>query len=266
MTSFPELHASGCFVLPNAWDAGSALMLEQLGFAAVASTSAGYAFSRGRADGPSAVPLDEQLAHLRDLVTATALPVNADFQNGYADAPEDVASTVSRCVDTGVAGLSIEDNSGGSLYDRDLAVERVRAARAAIDATGRTVVLTARCEALLVGHPEPMPVILDRLVAFAQAGANCLYAPGLSTVDQIRAVVSAVAPLPVNVLAGERGPVPTVAELADLGVRRVSLGSALARAAWGGFLRAARTLATEGSFAGLAGAEPYGPLNAAFSR
>ena len=265
MTSFQELHASGCFVLPNAWDAGSAVMLQRLGFVAVASTSAGYAFSRGRPDGASAVPLDDVLAHLCELVAATALPVNADFVNGYADDPESVAANVTRCVATGVAGLSIEDTPGASLYDRSLAVERVRAARAAIDATSTPVVLTARCEAALVGQPEPMPVILDRLVAFAEAGADCLYAPGLTTVDQIRAVVSAVTPLPVNVLAGERGPAGTVAELADLGVRRVSLGSALARAAWGGFLRAARTLAAEGSFAGLAGAAPYATLNDAFT-
>jgi 2-methylisocitrate lyase-like PEP mutase family enzyme len=239
-------------------------MLHQLGFVAIATTSGGYAFSRGRPDGPGGVPLDDLLVHVGELVEATPLPVNADLQNGYADSPDGVATTVARCVATGVAGLSIEDNAGTGLYERTLAVERIRAAREAIDASGVPVVLTARCEAALVGHPSPMPVILDRLVAFAEAGADCLYAPGLSSVEDIRAVVAAVAPLPVNVLAGERGPVSTVAELADLGVRRVSLGSALARAAWGGFLRAARAL-EEGSFAGLAGAEPYGALNAAFT-
>jgi 2-methylisocitrate lyase-like PEP mutase family enzyme len=263
-TTFQELHRSGCFVLPNAWDPGSAVMLHRLGFAAIASTSAGYAFSRGRGDGPGTVGLDETLDHLRDLVAATPLPVNADFQNGYADEPEDVAAAVQRCVATGVAGLSIEDNKGdGTLYDEELAVARIRAAREAIDATGVPVVLTARCEAALVGHDDAMAVILDRLPRFAEAGADCLYAPSLSTVDDVRAVVAAVAPLPVNVLAGEHGP-GSVAQLADLGVRRVSVGSALFRAAWGGFLRAARTLAEEGTLTGLAGATPYGDLAAIF--
>jgi 2-methylisocitrate lyase-like PEP mutase family enzyme len=265
-TTFRDLHASGCFVMPNAADAGSAVLLHRLGFPAVASTSGGYAFALGRPDGPHAVSIDDTLAHLRDLVAATPLPVNADFQNGFAEEPEGVAANVTRCVGTGVAGLSIEDAVGdGTLYDQDLAVERIRAARAAIDATGVPVVLTARCEAALVGHPDAMRVILDRMPAFAAAGADCLYAPGLATVEQVRDVVAAAAPLPVNVLAGEKGPVRTVGELADLGVRRVSVGSALARAAWGGFLRAARPLAEEGSFAGLAGAEPYGWLNSTFS-
>jgi 2-methylisocitrate lyase-like PEP mutase family enzyme len=264
-TTFQDLHASGCFVLPNAWDPGSAVMLHRLGFAAIASTSAGYAFSRGRADGPGGVGLDEALGHLSDLVASTPLPVNADFQNGYAHEPAGVAANVTRCVATGVAGLSIEDYTGEDdrLYDEDLAVARVRAAREAIDTTGLPVVLTARCEAALVGRADAMAMILDRLPKYAEAGADCLYAPSLATVDDVRAVVAAVAPLPVNVLAGESGP-GSVAQLADLGVRRVSVGSALFRAAWGGFLRAARTLAEEGTLAGLAGATPYGELARTF--
>ena len=265
---FRELHASGCFVLPNPWDAGSAVMLHHLGFQAIASTSAGFAFSQGLPDVATVVPRDLMLGHLTDLVQATPLPVNADFQNGYADDPEGVAANVTRCIATGVAGLSIEDNSGSldvPLYEETLAVERIRAARAAIDASGTRVVLTARCEAALVGHPDPQRVILDRLVAFAEAGADCLYAPGLHTVAEIAEVVRAVAPLPVNVLAGENGPTRTVAELADLGVRRVSLGSALSRAAWGGLLRAARSIADDGSFEGLAGSAPFAELDGIFA-
>jgi 2-methylisocitrate lyase-like PEP mutase family enzyme len=221
--TFRELHESGCFVLPNAWDAGSAILLGRLGFPAVASTSAGFAFSLGRPDDADAVPLELLLDHLRALV-ATGLPVNADFQNGYAASPEGVAENVTRCVATGVAGLSIEDNAGSSLYDLDLAVERVRAARAAIDATGAPVVFTARCEAHLVGDPSASRTVLERLVAFAEAGADCLYAPGLRTTDEIASVVRAVAPLPVNVLVTENGPVRSVAALADLGVRRSRWG------------------------------------------
>jgi 2-methylisocitrate lyase-like PEP mutase family enzyme len=267
-TPFQRLHSSGCFLLPNPWDIGSAVYLHRLGFVALATTSAGYAFSQGRPDDPAAIPLDAMLAHITDLVAATPLPVNADFQNGYADAPEDVAANVARCVATGVAGLSIEDATGDPgtpLYERELAIERIRAARAAIDATGIPVVLTARCEAALVGHPEARLVIRERLVAFADAGADCLYAPGLRTAEEVREVVAAVAPLPMNVLAGEGGPMRTVAELADLGVRRVSLGSALARAAWGGLQRAAQALADDGSFAGMTGAMPYGELSRVFT-
>jgi 2-methylisocitrate lyase-like PEP mutase family enzyme len=263
---FRALHESGCFVLPNPWDRGSAVMLHRLGFQALASTSAGFAFSLGLPDGAAAVPMERLLTHLEELVGVTPLPVNADFQNGYGDEPSDVAANVSSCVATGVAGLSIEDATGvadAPLYDETLAVERIRAARAAIDATGVPVVLTARCEAALVGHPDATRIILDRLVAFAAAGADCLYAPGLRSTTEIATVVRAVAPSPVNVLAGENGPTRTVAELADLGVRRVSLGSALSRAAWGGFLRAAQALA-DGSFDGLDGAAPYAELNSSF--
>jgi 2-methylisocitrate lyase-like PEP mutase family enzyme len=243
------------------------MMLYALGFQAIASTSAGFAFTLGLPDGAAGVPMERLLTHLEELVQATPLPVNADFQNGYADEPDDVAANVRRCVATGVAGLSIEDATGSAnapLYEETLAVERIRAARAAIDATGVRVVLTARCEAALVGHTDAKRIILDRLVAYAQAGADCVYAPDLATLDDVADVVRAVAPLPVNVLAGEKGPARTVAELAELGVRRVSLGSALSRAAWGGFLRAARALVDEGSFAGLTGATPYADLSRAF--
>jgi 2-methylisocitrate lyase-like PEP mutase family enzyme len=243
-------------------------MLHHLGFRAIASTSAGFAFSKGLPDNATLVPRDLMLDHLVELVDATPLPVNADFQNGYAADPEGVAANVTLCIGTGVAGLSIEDATSlpdAPLYEDSLAVERIRAARAAIDASGVPVVLTARCEAALVGHPDAQRVVLDRLVAFAEAGADCVYAPDLRTLDQIAEVVRAVAPLPVNVLAGEKGPARTVAELADLGVRRVSLGSALSRAAWGGFLHAARALADDGSFAGLVGAAPFSELDATFA-
>jgi 2-methylisocitrate lyase-like PEP mutase family enzyme len=265
---FRDLHASGCFVLPNPWDAGSAVMLQHLGFQAIASTSAGFAFSKGLPDLATVVPRNLMLDHLAELVAATPLPVNADFQNGYADDPEGVADNVTRCIATGVAGLSIEDATGmpdSPLYEEELAVQRIRAARAAIDASGVPVMLTARCEAALVGHPDAQRIILDRLVAFAAAGADCVYAPDLRTLDQIAEVVRAVAPLPVNLLAGEKGPARAVAELADLGVRRVSLGSALSRAAWGGFLRAARSLIDDGSFAGLDGSTPYAELDGVFA-
>ena len=199
--TFRALHASGCFVLPNPWDAGSAIYLEHVGFKALATTSAGFAFAEGLPDG--GVALDMMLNHFRDIAGATSLPVNADFLNAYADDPTAVAVNVRRCVETGVAGLSVEDSTGNAekpLYDFALAVERVRAARAAIDATGTAVVLTARCEAYLVGDPDPLRTSLERLVAFAGAGADCLYAPGVTTVDEIGTIVKALAPKPINVL------------------------------------------------------------------
>ncbi len=246
--------------MPNPWDAGSAIYLEHLGFKALATTSAGFAFSKGLPDGPEAVSRDLMLEHFREIAEATSLPVNADFQNGYADAPEDVAASVTLCMETGVAGLSIEDNSGNEntpLYEFDLAVERIKAARAAIDdnpqsATGnrqsQSVVLTARCEAWLVGDPNPLRTSLERLVAFADAGADCLYAPGVTDVDEIATIVKAVAPKPVNVLISTNNCNLTVSQLADLGVRRISVGGALARAAWGGFVHAAREIQDSGSF------------------
>jgi len=268
VAEFRALHRSGCFMLPNPWDVGTARMLHQLGFRALATTSAGFAYTRGKPDDTEAVPLGEMLAHCAELAAATPLPVNADFQNGYAADPEGVAENVARCIATGVAGLSIEDATGDDaapLYDRGLAVERIRAARAAVDASGIPVVLTARCEAWLVGDPDAFRVATDRLVAFADAGADCLYAPGVRDAGQIAAIVRAVAPKPVNVLISAPVPDLPFARLAELGVRRVSVGSALARVAWGGFMRAARGLA-EGSFDALADGFPYSELNAMLRR
>jgi len=264
--TFRALHESGCFVLPNPWDAGSAIYLEHLGFKALATTSAGFAFAKGLADGPEFVSRDMMLEHFREIVAATPLPVNADFQNGYADEPEDVAGNVRACVATGVAGLSIEDNSGRSdqpLYDFDLAVERVKAARAAIG-TQASCLLTARCEAWLVGDPDPLRTSLDRIVAFAEAGADCLYAPGVTNPNEIERLVKAVAPKPVNVLISGNNCNLTVSQLTDLGVRRISVGGALARAAWGGFINAAREIQEKGSFAAFADATPFGELNDLF--
>ena len=248
--TFRELHKSGCFVLPNPWDAGSAVYLHHLGFKALATTSSGFAFSRGLPDDIRANPRDAVLAHCRDLVNATPLPVNADFQNGHADEPEGVAENVARCVTTGVAGLSIEDSLVDSkgLYDFELAVERIKAARQSIDQTGVPVVLTARCEAWLTGDSDPFATSIKRLTAYADAGADCLYAPGVTDLDQISAIVKAVAPKPVNVLVSRPDSNLTLAKLTELGVRRISVGSALARMAWGAFMRAARQIASEGKF------------------
>jgi 2-methylisocitrate lyase-like PEP mutase family enzyme len=266
---FRALHASGCFVLPNPWDAGTARYLQHLGFEAVATTSAGFAFSRALPDSVSAVPVELVLEHVRDIAEATPLPVNADFQNCYADDPEGVAANVTRCVATGVAGLSVEDATGDDanpLYDFALAVERVKAARAAIDSSGSPVVLTARCEAWLVGDSEPLRTSLDRLIAFADAGADCLYAPGVSKPDEIATIVKAVAPKPVNVLVSTNNCKLTVAELADLGVRRISVGGALARMAWQGFVDSAREIKAKGSFASFAHGFPFAELNDLFAR
>ncbi len=253
VAEFRRLHAAGCFVLPNPWDPGTARALERLGFAALATTSAGFAFTRGRCDG--AVPCEEMLAHISEIVAATALPVNADFLNAFADEPEQVAIRITDCVATGVAGLSLEDSTGREeepLYETELAVARVAAARAAIDATGVPVVLTARCEAFLVGAPDPLRVALERLAAFAEAGADCLYAPGVTAPNDIAALVRAVAPRPLNVLVAGFNAELSQAQLADLGVRRISVGSGLALAAWGAFLAAAREIAAEGNFGALA--------------
>lgn len=269
VSRFQELHASGCFVLPNPWDIGSAIYLEHLGFNALATTSAGFAFSRGLPDSVVAVPRDLVLDHIREIVGATSLPVNADFQNGYDDEPEGVAANVARCVSTGVAGLSIEDASGNSaapLYGFALAVERIKAARAAIDASGIPVVLTARCEAWLVGQPDPLRVALDRLVAFAEAGADCLYAPGVSKPEEIAAIVKAVSPRAVNVLVSKFNCDLTVSRLAELGVRRISVGSALANVAWGAFISAARNIKDTGAFDSLASGAPFAEINELFGR
>jgi 2-methylisocitrate lyase-like PEP mutase family enzyme len=263
--TFRVLHGSGCFVLPNPWDIGTAIYLERLGFKALATTSAGFAFSRGKPDG--GVPRDEMLAHIREIVEATTLPVNADFHACYADEPEDVAANVRFCVETGVAGLSIEDSTGLShspLYEKKLAIERVRAARSAIDASKTGVVLTGRCEAWLVGHSDPLHTALDRLTRYAEAGADCLYAPGVSDPREIAQIVNAVAPKPVNVLVSGFNHQLTFPELADLGVRRISVGSGLALAAWGAFLRAAQDIKTNGTFNLLASNAPSADLNELF--
>jgi len=267
VTAFRALHEAGCFVLPNPWDVGTAVYLHHLGFKALATTSAGFAFSRGLPDEVAAMSRDAMLAHIRDVVTATPLPVNADFQSGYAHEPEGVAESVARCIETGVAGLSIEDATGDSaspLYEAGLAVDRIRAARGAIDLSGIPVVLTARCEAWLVGHPDPFRVALDRLVAFAEAGADCLYAPGVREPAEITAIVKAVSPKPVNVLMSAPSRSLSVSRLADLGVRRISVGSGLARVAWGAFIRAAQGLATTGSFDAFADAASFAELSRVF--
>lgn len=261
--AFRALHAQGCFALPNPWDAGSARMLEGLGFRALATTSSGHAWSCGLPDG--AQSREAVLAHLRTMVAATSLPVNADFESGFADDPEGVAQSVRMAIATGVAGLSIEDSTGDAsqpLRTVDEAVARLRAARSAIDEARANVLLVGRAENFFLGRPD-LDDTIARLRAYAEAGADCLYAPGIRTRAQIEAVVAAVAPRPVNVLVG--GPSEfTLADLADMGVRRVSVGGALARAAWGGFLRAARALAQDGRF-DFADATPGSELNAFFA-
>jgi 2-methylisocitrate lyase-like PEP mutase family enzyme len=265
-STFRKLHETGCFLIPNPWDIGTARCLERLGFQAIATTSAGFAFSRGLADGQAAIPRDLMLAHLAGMAAAVDIPVNADFMSGFAHEPEAVAANVRLCVETGVAGLSIEDITGDPAhphYDLPLAVERIRAARRAIDASGAGVLVTARTECYLTGHPEPFREALRRLEAFAAAGADVLYAPGLIARPEIEALVKAVAPKPVNVLVVKNVGL-TVNDLAALGVRRVSVGSALSRAAWGGVLRAAEGFA-RGEFSGLDGAAPYADLNRFFA-
>src|SRR5438034_3422192 len=262
---FHTMHESGCFVLPNPWDIGTAIYLEHLGFEALATTSAGFAFSRGKRDG--GVPRDEMLDHIREIVEVTALPVNADFLAGYADEPEGVAANVRLCLATGVAGLSIEDNTGRTdspLYEKQLAVERIRAARAAIDTSKTGVVLTARCEAWLVHDPNPLHTTLERLAAYAEAGADCLYAPGVSNPEEIAQIVKTVAPKPVNVLVSGFNHQLSVYQLANLGVRRISVGSGLALAAWGTFLRAAKDIKTNGTFNLLANSAVFADVNKLF--
>lgn len=259
---FRQLHDDGFFIMPNPWDIGSAKWLAQAGFQALASTSSGFAFSRGKLDG--GVGVDAVLAHLQELVEATPLPVNADFENGHARDLDELANNVRRCVATGIAGLSIEDRDNGgnhALYDIDEAVDRMQTARASIDATGADVMLIGRAECFLAGCPD-LDETLRRLTAYAAAGADCLYAPGLSTREQINAVVQAVAPKPVNVLMGPAAAL-TAAELAELGVRRVSTGGALALTAWGGFAQAAQAL-TEDRFDGFSNMLPRNALAAAF--
>jgi 2-methylisocitrate lyase-like PEP mutase family enzyme len=261
--TYRALHQSGCFVMPNPWDVGSARYLQGLGFKALASTSAGYAFTQGMPD--YAVGRDMMLAHLRELAAAADVPVNADFEGGYADDPDQVAANVRRCLETGVAGLSIEDTTGNPdhpLYDFEMAVARVRAARAAIDRDGDGAVFTARTECFPAGRPD-LDEAIRRLKAFAAEGADCLYAPGLRTREQIDAVVRAVAPKPVNVLmSGALG--LTVADLSALGVRRISVGSTLARVSWGATMRSATEMFGDGTFDSFADAAPHAELNALF--
>lgn len=259
---FRELHRSGCFVMPNPWDGGSARLLEQLGFPALATTSSGFAWSMGRRD--NGVTLEETLAHLRLVASVAGIPVNADFEGGFAVDPETVAQNVTLATSTGIAGLSIEDSTGdiaNPLFEMPLAVERVRAAREAIDATGTGVLLTARSEGFITGRPD-LGETIRRLVAFAAAGADCLYAPGIRAVSDIREIVNAVEPKPVNLLVGSD--FTTFEEVAAIGVRRISVGGALARAAWSGFLEAAKEIAESGTFTKLGTTIAFAEINDKF--
>jgi len=258
--NFRRLHESGCFVLPNPFDVGSAKALQHLGFKAIASTSAGFAWTIGKAD--NRVSVDEVCDHLAALATAVDIPVNADFEGGFADEPDGVAANVARAVKTGLAGLSIEDSTGDKakpLYERALAIERIKAARQAIGDSG--VLLTGRCEAYLWGQGD-LKLVIDRLQAYADAGADCLYAPGIKTREDISAIVKAVQPRPVNLLIGASG--LSLQQATELGVRRISVGGSLARAAWGGFMKAAREMAEQGTFSELSAGYPGGELNKMF--
>jgi 2-methylisocitrate lyase-like PEP mutase family enzyme len=261
--TFRALHESGCFVIPNPWNVGSARYLQGLGFKALATTSSGFAHSQGFADGEQS--LDEMLAHFAEIAAATDVPLNADFEGGYADDPERMAKNVTRCIATGVAGLSIEDSTGDPdqpLYDFDLALARVKAARTAIDKSGTGVVFTARTEGFIRGRPD-LEETIRRLKAFADAGADCLYSPGIKTREQIEATVKAVAPKPINFLnSGAFG--FTVKGIADLGVRRISVGGTLARVAMNAFIKSAREIAVDGKFDSFAGVIPNAELNAFF--
>jgi 2-methylisocitrate lyase-like PEP mutase family enzyme len=262
VATFRRLHESGCFVIPNPWDVGSARLLEQFGFPALATTSSGFAWTIGRPD--YAVAVDEALAHYAAIAGAVKVPINADFERGFATDPDGVAKNVARACDTGIAGLSIEDSTHEAaqpLFDFDVAVERVRAARRAIDESGKGILLTGRSEGFIAGRPDLRETI-RRLEAYAEAGADVLYAPGLSTIDDIGAVVRAIAPKPVNVLITSG--FTTVAALSELGVRRISVGSALARSALTGFLAAAREIAERGTFDTLGSATPFGEVNRLF--
>jgi 2-methylisocitrate lyase-like PEP mutase family enzyme len=259
---FRQLHESGCFVVPNPWDPGSARLLAQLGFRALATTSSGLAWSLGQTD--NRVSLEATLTHLRAISEAVEIPVSADFEGGFATAPEAVGANVAAATTTGIAGLSIEDSTGdpsSPLFDFSLAVERIQAARRAIEDSGTGMVLTGRSEGFIVGRPD-LEETIRRLAAFADAGADCLYAPGLRNMADIKAVVAAVAPKPVNVLVGSD--FASVAELSEAGVRRISVGGALARSAWTGFLQAAKEIAEHGTFVGLSRAVPFAEINRAF--
>jgi 2-methylisocitrate lyase-like PEP mutase family enzyme len=261
--TFRALHRTGCFVIPNPWDVGSARLLAGLGFKALATTSSGFAWTLGKSD--NRVTLDEALEHLRVVAGSVDVPVNADFEGGFAVEPDGVAANVARAIETGIAGLSIEDSSGDPsepLFDFDLSVARIRAARKAIDVRGGRVLLTGRSEGFVVGRPD-LTETIRRLRAYADAGADCLYAPRIGTLGEIAAVVAAVAPKPVNVLVGSD--FTTAAALAELGVRRISVGGGLARVAWGAFLQAAAEIADHGTFAGLTRGIPFGEIDGAFA-
>jgi 2-methylisocitrate lyase-like PEP mutase family enzyme len=265
--AFRALHTAGCFVIPNPWDAGSARYLQHLGFPALATTSAGFAFSQGLPDSDAVVSRDRSLRHIAEVVAAVDLPVNADFASGYGATPSDVAESVALCVATGVSGLSVEDGTGdpsSPLFDLSMAVERVRAARAAIDGTGQDVLLTARAECYHVGHPDAFRETVRRLEAYADAGADVLFAPGPQNPAEIKALVDAVRPKPLNLLV-VRDIGANVDDVAALGVRRISVGGALALAAWTRFMQAAKTLRTTGSFSGLADLVPYAEVNGLFA-
>ena len=261
-TRFRELHHSGCFVIPNPWDLGSARTLARLGFPALATTSSGFAWSLGRRD--NGATLGEALAHIHSIAAGVDVPVNADFEGGFAVEPAGVAANVTAASATEISGISIEDSTGdptNPLFDFELSVERIRAARRAIDRSGTGILLTGRSEGFIVGRPD-LEESVRRLTAYAEAGADCLYAPGIRTREEISAVVRAVAPKPVNVLVG--GDFTTVADLAALGVRRISVGGALARTAWTGFLQAANEIASKGTFTGLARAVSFDEINEQF--
>ena len=262
--TFQRLHEAGCFVIPNPWDVGSACFLQGLGFKALATTSSGFAWSQARPD--NGISRDMALAHLREIVAATDLPVNADFESGFAPDAAGVAESVRLAVETGVAGMSIEDSTGDAaqpLFELSVAVDRMRAARKAIDQSGGDTLLVGRAECFFVGRPN-LDEAIARLKAYAQAGADCLYAPGLRTREHIAAVVAAVAPKPFNLLVGSTSEL-TMQDISALGVRRVSVGGALARSAWGSFTRAARLIAEQGKFDGFANAASGQELNAFFA-
>ena len=264
--AFRKLHQSGCFVIPNPWDIGTARYLRGLGYKALATTSAGFAFSRGLPDAEWAVSRDLMLGHIAEIVASVDLPVNADFESGYAHEPESVAENVRLCIETGVAGLSIEDASGNPdhpLYELPLAIERIHAARQAVDASGADVLLTARAECFLVGHSDPLRESIRRLQAYAAAGADVLYAPGPTKREDVQAIVNTVAPKPINILLSANTGL-SVPDLAALGVRRISTGSGLSRAAWTGFIRAAKEMAEQGTTTAFDGMTPYVELNKFF--
>ena len=265
---FRELHETGCFVIPNPWDAGTARCLESIGFKALATTSAAVSFSQGRPDEVGALSVDDVLANATEIICSTTLPVSVDFQHGYAREPQDVATNVIRCLNTGAAGFSIEDASGEPdepLYARALAVERIRAVREYLDNSGSKAIVTARCEAMLVGEAVPLRTVLDRLVAYADAGADCLLAPGIVDRDSIVQLVRAVSPLPLNVLMSRPVAGLDIRQLADMGVRRVSVGSALNRVAWLAFRESAKNILATGNFESLDTAMAFNELNELFS-